>query len=108
MSTFLSSFGDFLLRYPIPFLIIAALVNIIAFVFYGVDKHKAKKGLWRISENTLIFFSLIGGGLGSLLGMFAFHHKTRHIKFRILVPIFFLLYTAILAIALVFATISIG
>lgn len=70
------------------------LINIIAFCFYGVDKRKAKKGAWRIPEATLILLAFIGGSVGALLGMLAFHHKTKHPKFYILVPLFLLLHIA--------------
>ena len=61
--------------------------NIIAFALYGIDKSKAKKGKWRISEATLITIAFIMGGVGSVLGMRIFRHKTQHMKFRLLVPL---------------------
>ena len=75
------------LRYQI---ILAALllVNIVAFAAYGIDKRKAQKGRWRIPESTLLLLAFFGGSLGALLGMRAFHHKTKHLKFKILVPLF--------------------
>ena len=61
--------------------IVLALVlvswNIIAFTLYGVDKHKAKKKKWRVSETSLILCAFLMGGLGALLGMSFFRHKTR-------------------------------
>jgi uncharacterized membrane protein YsdA (DUF1294 family) len=53
----------------------------------GIDKYKAIKNNYRISENTLLLISILGGGIGSLLGMILFHHKTKKLKFQILVPI---------------------
>jgi len=53
----------------------------------GIDKQKAKRKAWRIPERTLILIAFLGGGPGSLLGMYTFHHKTKHNKFRILIPI---------------------
>lgn len=53
-------------------------VNCISFLVMGVDKHKARKRAWRIPESTLFVLALIGGSLGSILGMHLFHHKTRH------------------------------
>ena len=50
-------------------------------------KAKAKKQKYRISENTLLFVALIGGSLGSYLGMYCFHHKTKHMKFYIGIPL---------------------
>ena len=67
--------------------IILIIVNIIAFIMYGVDKRRAVHHQWRISERALILISVFGG-VGGLLGMIVFHHKTRKWKFRILVPMF--------------------
>ena len=53
-------------------------VNCISFIVMGVDKHKARKRAWRIPESTLFVLALIGGSLGSILGMHLFRHKTRH------------------------------
>lgn len=57
------------------------VVNIIGFGIMGIDKFKAKKGLWRIPESTLFLMAIIGGSIGSILGMYLFHHKTRHWSF---------------------------
>jgi uncharacterized membrane protein YsdA (DUF1294 family) len=103
MSSLFTILGEAILSFPFLFLLISFAINLIAFLFYGIDKRKAQNGAWRISEATLLLFSFIGGGLGSLLGMNIFHHKTRHLKFRILVPLFLILYTAFLAICLYFA-----
>ena len=62
------------------------VINIISFIIYGIDKLLAIKHLYRISEATLLALSLIGGSIGSILGMFLFHHKTKKIKFVILNP----------------------
>ena len=62
-------------------------INIVAFMMYGIDKEKAKRGAWRIPESTLIGVALLGGSFGAWAGMKTFHHKTRKMKFRILVPI---------------------
>lgn len=61
-------------------------INLIAFLMYGIDKWKAKKNKWRISEKTLLGAALLGGSIGALAGMRVFHHKTKHWKFRIGVP----------------------
>ena len=75
------------LRYQI---ILAALllVNIVTFATYGIDKRKAQKGRWRIPESTLLLLAFFGGAIGALMGMRVFHHKTKHLKFKILVPLF--------------------
>lgn len=70
-------------------------VNVVTFALYGIDKYKAKKGRWRIPERTLLLLPLLGGSAGGILGMAAFHHKTRHWYFRIGLPVMFLLQTAL-------------
>lgn len=62
------------------------LINLTAFIAYGVDKRKAVKGQWRIPEATLIGLALAGGPVGAYAGMKVFHHKTKHAKFTIGVP----------------------
>lgn len=63
------------------------LVNTITFIVYGVDKLKAKKGLWRIPEATLLMMAAIGGSMGAWAGMTIWRHKTRHLTFQIGVPL---------------------
>lgn len=57
------------------------LVNIAGFLSMGIDKHKAKKGQWRIPEKTLFLIAAIGGSIGSMYGMHLFRHKTKHKSF---------------------------
>jgi uncharacterized membrane protein YsdA (DUF1294 family) len=72
----------------IPYIaIVVAIWNIITFAFYGADKSKARKNKWRIKESTLIACAFLMGGVGAMLGMLAFHHKTKHLKFLLLVPL---------------------
>lgn len=54
---------------------------------YGIDKWKAHRKQWRISEKMLLFLAVIGGSAGALAGMYSFHHKTLHKKFTIGVPL---------------------
>jgi len=54
---------------------------------FGLDKYKAKTGKWRISEKTLLLSSFLLGSLGGLLGMGVFKHKTKHLKFKLLMPL---------------------
>lgn len=63
------------------------IINLMTFIAYGMDKRKAKKGKWRIPEKTLLLFAVLGGSVGALLGMYLFHHKTKHAKFTIGVPV---------------------
>ena len=53
------------------------LLSIIAFIVYGVDKSKAKKGKWRTKEITLLLLSFLGGAFGGFPAMLVFHHKTK-------------------------------
>ncbi|MGP1515366.1 MAG: DUF1294 domain-containing protein [Bacteroidales bacterium] len=62
-------------------------MNIVAFYLYGVDKRRSRKRYWRINEKKLIFVAIIGGSIGSLLGMQLFNHKIKHIKFRFGIPL---------------------
>lgn len=65
------------------------LINVITWIVYGVDKQKAQKGKWRISENTLIGLAVIGGSIGALCGMYYFRHKTKKEKFSMGIPVIF-------------------
>lgn len=67
------------------------LSNLVAFVVYGIDKYKARKGKWRISESTLLMLAIFGGSIGAWLAMKVFHHKTMHKKFYIGVPVIIVL-----------------
>lgn len=62
-------------------------VSLLGFALMGVDKQRAKNHAWRISERTLLIIAFFGGGFGSLVGMLLFRHKTKHVKFIILVPL---------------------
>ena len=64
-------------------------VNLLAFFLFGVDKYKARKKKWRISETTLWTVSILGGSLGAWLGMQIFRHKTKHKTFVIGIPVLF-------------------
>ena len=57
-------------------IIYLVVVNVVAFVIYGVDKRKAIRDKWRIPEATLISLAVIGGAFGAFLGMRVWHHKT--------------------------------
>ncbi len=66
-------------------------ITIITFVAYGIDKLRAKHDKWRISESTLIWFAIVGGSVGALLGMQIFRHKTQHAKFTYGIPFILIL-----------------
>ena len=66
-------------------------VNVLAFFAMGVDKSRARRRAWRLSERTFFMLALLGGTPGSLLGMRVFHHKTRHAAFAVGFPILLLL-----------------
>lgn len=63
------------------------LVNAAGFLFMLADKRRARKKQWRIPEATLMCIAAMGGSIGTLLGMYAFRHKTRHPKFYIGIPV---------------------
>ena len=66
-------------------------INLLLFVLMGADKHRAKTGARRIPEATLFFLAVLGGSVGGILGMLAFHHKTRHPLFAVGFPVILLL-----------------
>ena len=69
----------------IPIYLIA--INVVTFFMYGIDKWKAKRSKWRISEATLLSLAVIGGSIGAWLGMRVWHHKTMHKKFQFGIPL---------------------
>ena len=70
-------------------------INIATFLLYGIDKYKAKKNQWRISEATLLTMAAIGGSIGAWVGMRIWHHKTMHKKFKYGIPIIIILQVAL-------------
>ena len=62
------------------------LVNAAGFILMLADKAKAKKNKWRIPEATLLAVALVGGSIGSLIGMKTVRHKTKKPVFYIGVP----------------------
>lgn len=63
------------------------VINGAAFLLCGIDKRRARRGVWRISEKTLLLSAALGGSVGFLLGMRCFRHKTKHPRFTIGVPL---------------------
>ena len=78
-------------------LIYLLVINIAAFLMMGIDKRKAVKERWRISEKALFAAAFLGGSIGAMLGMKAFHHKTLHKKFTIGMPAVLILQLALAA-----------
>ena len=78
-------------------LIYTAIMSLIAFAAFGIDKYKAKTNRWRISEKTLFLLALLGGGVGAYLGMKVFHHKTRHKQFAIGLPLIMIVQLGLIA-----------
>lgn len=76
------------------FLIYLAAINIIGFVMMYIDKRKAMKHRWRISERALFITALIGGALGVYAGMKKFRHKTHHKQFVFGIPAVIVLHLA--------------
>ena len=74
------------------------MASIVGFVAMGMDKHKARAGGWRTPERTLLLCAALGGAAGVWAGMRVFHHKTRHKRFLILVPLFLLMQLLLLAV----------
>ena len=70
------------------------MMNLVGFAVMGIDKKRAVKRLWRIPESTLFIIALIGGSLGSIIGMYFFHHKTRHWYFVYGMPLILLVQIA--------------
>ncbi len=73
---------------PVPYLV---LINLAAFLLMGIDKSRARRELWRIPEKVLFGSALLGGSVGAIAGMFFFRHKTRHLSFRLGLPVILLL-----------------
>ena len=76
-------------------LIYLIAINVVAFFLYGIDKWKAKRSKWRISEATLLGLAVIGGSIGAWLGMKVWHHKMMHKKFKYGIPLILMAQIAI-------------
>lgn len=71
------------------------IINLCGFFSMFIDKRKAIKHTWRTKEKTLFTFALLGGSLGSIIGMYTFRHKTKHWYFVVGMPLIFIIETAI-------------
>ena len=83
MKTFLTPIGAYLL-----------IVNLWGFLQMFIDKKKAERNYWRISEFSLFIPALLGGALGCILGMRLFRHKTKHLTFVIGMPLLLIIQVA--------------
>lgn len=76
-----------LFKYLIVYLVI---INLVGFLAMAIDKRRAKKGEWRIKEGSLFMITLLGGGIGTIAGMYLFRHKTKKLKFTVGLPTIFI------------------
>ena len=102
--TALKAFGELILQYPLVLIGVLLVMNLVTLIAYYADKQKAKKGKWRIPEATLIGLSFAFGSVGALIGMYYFRHKTKHIKFTLLVPLSFILHFVLIVGSIVLTT----
>lgn len=79
-------------------LTVLVIMNITSFALMGHDKRCARQGKWRVPERRLFLVTACFGGLGGVLGMKVFHHKTQHWYFKIFFPVLLALQVAVLAI----------
>jgi len=77
---------------PVILLTYLLIINIIAFIMYGVDKKRSRRNEYRVSESSLLWTARLGGGVGSWLGIKLFRHKTKHTRFRIIVPLWIVIW----------------
>ena len=78
---------EFVIQNITNILIYLAIINVIGFLSMGFDKFKAKHEMWRTKEQTLFIIAMIGGSIGSITGMYAFRHKTKHTNFTVGMPV---------------------
>ncbi len=77
---------------------VVVIMNIAAFALMGHDKKRARQGKWRVPEKTLFLVTACFGGLGGVLGMKVFHHKTQRWYFRVFFPVLLIVQIALLAV----------
>ncbi len=73
-----------------------AFTSVLAVILTAADKHRARKKQFRIRERTLLAVGALGGAFAEFLTMVLLHHKTQHLKFMLLLPLFFALHAAAL------------
>ena len=77
---------------------VVVIMNIVSFALIGHDKRCARQGKWRVPEKSLFLVTACFGGLGGVLGMKVFHHKTQHWYFRVFFPVLLIVQIAVLAV----------
>lgn len=89
LTTFFVTFttGSSLRFFAMVLTIYLLVINLAGLFSMAIDKQRARKHRWRIPEKTLFLIAALGGSIGSILGMFLFHHKTRHLSFRLGLPL---------------------
>ncbi len=90
------------MKFIIIFAIYLIIINIAGYIIMGIDKKRAIRGAFRISEASLFMIALLGGSLGSILGMQRFRHKTRHWYFKYGMPAILILQILILSLIIYF------
>ena len=78
------------------FIIYLLIINLIGFAIMFIDKEKAKRGSWRIPEKTIFMVTAIGGGIGTIAGMYKFRHKTKKAMFTYGLPFLLILDVALI------------
>jgi len=78
---------EFIIQNISNILIYLAIINVIGFLSMAFDKFKAKHEMWRTKEQTLFVIAMIGGSIGSIVGMYTFRHKTKHTNFTVGMPV---------------------
>ena len=86
-------------------LIYLAVINVVTFFMYGIDKWKTKKSKMRIRETALLSLAVLGGSIGAWLGMKVWHHKTQHKKFKYGVPAIIIVQLALIVYFIISKTI---
>ena len=86
----------------IPLILAVISMNLVSFCLMGYDKRCARRQKWRVPEKRLFLVTACFGGLGGVLGMKVFHHKTKHWYFRVFFPVLLILQIAALVAGVVY------
>ena len=90
-----------MVQIPIITLSYLVVINLIAFVLYGIDKKRAIRNEHRIRESVLLWIARLGGAIGSWLGIKIFRHKTKHTKFRVIVPLWMIIWVVAIVLVII-------